>query len=197
MTYTTDDDIAPVTWQPPRALGVILAVLAAAGLVAACFSHRWLITDQLGYSPLQVERCSPDCTRSSNFQVFETASKLPFEEDRVARAFPVAGAVAFAALLLGAAGLLVAAGIAAANRHPDLPVAPTTLSLVGIMLGLISGCVFVGTRPGAPGSVALSWSFWLFGLGAVTGIAATHLLARQIRPRDPDLLHDAMNLDQF
>jgi hypothetical protein len=197
VTYTTDDEIAPLRWQPPRALGVIVAVLAAAGLVVACFSHRWLRTEEIGYSPLEAERCSPACSRSSNFQLFETAKKLPFEEDRVARAFPIAGAVSFAALLLAAAGLLVAAGIAAANRHPDLPISPTTISLVGLMLGLISGCVFVGTRPGAPGSVALSWSFWLFGLGAVAGITATHLLARQIRPRDPDLLHDAMNLDQF
>jgi hypothetical protein len=35
------------------------------------------------------------------------------------------------------------------------------------------------------------------GIGSVTGIAGARLLARQIRPVDPDLLHDAMNPDRF
>ena len=198
MTYTTDDDIAPVTRPPPRALGVTLAAVAAGCLVVACFSHRWLVATnraEAGYSPLEYQQCTPACAASSNFQVFRSTLNYPFEEDRVSRAFPVAGAIAFIALGVAVAGLVTAAAIAAADRRPDLPVSPTTFALLGLMIGLLSGCVFVGTKP--PGSLGVSWGFLAFGVGAVTGIAATYLLARQIRPRDPDLLHDAMNLDQF
>jgi len=198
VTYATDDEIGPATWQPPRALGLTLAVAATGCLVTACFSHHWLIaTDRpgAGYSPLEYQQCAPACTTSSNFQVFKSTIDYPFDEDHISRGFPVSGAVAFIALMVAAAGLLTTAAIAFAHQRPDLPMSPTTVALVGLLIGLISGCVFVGTKP--PGSLGVSWGFLAFGVGAVTGIAATYLLARQIRPRDPDLLHDAMNLDQF
>ncbi|MGH9883906.1 MAG: hypothetical protein ACREBE_00135, partial [bacterium] len=66
-----------------------------------------------------------------------------------------------------------------------------------IMIGLISGCVFVATKPGDVGTVGVAWSFWAFGIGSVAGIAGAQLLAKQIRPADPDLLQDAMNPDRF
>lgn len=200
MSAADDSTSAAAVRPPPRAIGIGLALIASGCLLTACFSHRWLANHyrgDLGYSPIEYQQCNAGCVTFSNFQIFEIASHSTFNDERIGRAFPIAGAIAFGALLCACAGLLVAAGLAAAGRHPDLPVAPTTIALLGLMIGLVSGCVFVATKPGAVGAVALSWSFWAFGFGAVTGIAATHLLARQIRPADPDLLHDAMNLDQF
>jgi hypothetical protein len=181
-------------------VGIVLALVAAALLVAACFSHRWLANRHLGnfgYSPLSFEQCGAGCETVSNFQVAEIASDSPFDEKRVSAAFPVAGLITFIVLLVAAAGLVLSAGIAAANRRPNLPISPTTFGLLGIMIGLISGCVFVATKPGGVGAVGVAWSFWAFGIGSVAGIAGAQLLARQIRPSDPDLLHDAMNPDQF
>src|SRR4029079_18473807 len=69
-----DDDIAPITRPPPRALGIVLALAAAALLVAACFSHRWLANKHLGdfgYSPLAFQQCGARCEVISNFQVAE------------------------------------------------------------------------------------------------------------------------------
>jgi hypothetical protein len=195
-----DDDIAPITRQPPRALGIVLALASAALLVAACFSHRWLANKHLGdfgYSPLTFQQCGARCEAISNFQVAEIASDSPFEENRVSAAFPVTGLITFIVLLVAAAGLVVAAGIAAAHGRPNLPISPTTFALLGIMIGLISGCVFVATKPGGVGAVGIAWSFWAFGIGSVAGIAGAQLLARQIRPADPDLLQDAMNPDRF
>jgi hypothetical protein len=196
----TDDDTGPAERPAPRALGVALALVAAGCLVAACFSHRWLANRHLGdfgYSPLSFQDCHAGCQTVSNFQAAETANDSPFDEQRVSAAFPVAGVATFIALLLAAAGLLVAAALAAAGRTPDLPVSPTTVALLGLMLGLITGCVFVATKPGAVGAVGVAWGFWAFGIGSVAGIAGAQLLARQIRPPDPDLLHDAMNPDAF
>jgi hypothetical protein len=228
---TFDDDIAPAPREPPQALSVLLAIMAAGCLIAACFSHHWLANRRvadlgysprsfqdaarhrgdaarhrgdeerrvadLGYSPLSFQICMPSCTTISNFQVAESADDLPFEEDRVSRAFPIAGLLTFVVLLIAAGGLLVAAGIAAANKRPNLPVSPTTFALLGLMIGLVTGCVFVATKPGEVGAVGVSWGFWAFGIGSVVGITGALLLARQIRPSDPDLLHDAMNPDQF
>lgn len=195
-----EDDVAPLTRPPPRALGIALALAAAGLLVAACFSHRWLANKHLGnfgYSPLTFQQCGATCETLSNFQIYDIASDSPFAESRVSSAFPVAGIITFIVLLVAAAGLVVSAGIAAAGGRPNLPISPTTFALLGIMIGLISGCVFVATKPGGVGAVGVAWSFWAFGAGAVTGIAAAQLLAKQIRPSDPDLLQDAMNPDQF
>ena len=191
---------SPPVGAPARFLGIALALIAAGCLIAACFSHRWLANrhlGDLGYSPLFYADCRSTCQVVSNFQVYDNAAKLPFAEDRVARVFPLAGAATFALLLIAAAGLLAAAAIAAAGRRPDLPVSPTTIALLGVMLGLLTGCVFVATKPGAVGLVGVGWSFWAFGLGSVAGIAGAQLLAKQLRPADPDLLHDAMNPDRF
>jgi len=195
-----DDDIAPTARQPPRALGIVLALASAALLVAACFSHRWLANKHLGdfgYSPLSFQQCGARCEAISNFQVYDIASDSPFEENRVSGAFPIAGLLTFIALLVAAAGLVLGAGISAAGAHPNLPISPTTFALLGIMIGLISGCVFVATKPGGVGAVGVAWSFWAFGIGSVAGIAGAQLLAKQIRPADPDLLQDAMNPDRF
>jgi hypothetical protein len=195
-----DDEVGPAIPEPPRAAGIALALAAAACLVAACFSHRWLANPQrgdLGYSPLALQSCGASCTAISNFQVIKNTQDSPFADDRASRVFPIAGLIAFVALLIAAAGLVAAAGLAAAGRRPDLPISPTTFALLGCMIGLVSGCVFVATRPGPVGAVGVSWSFWAFGIGAVAGLAGAQLLARQIRPRDPDLLHDAMNPEQF
>ncbi len=194
------DETAATARPPPRMLGVLLAIVAAACLVAACFSHRWLANRHLGdfgYSPLAFQECGATCETTSNFQIADIASDSPFEENRVSPAFPIAGLLTFVVLLVAAAGLVASAALAAASKRPDLPVSPTTFALLGIMIGLISGCVFVATKPGGVGVVGVAWSFWAFGIGSVTGIAGAQLLARQIRPPDPDLLHDAMNPDQF
>jgi hypothetical protein len=194
------DRIAPLSRPMPAWLGPALAVIAAGCLVAACFSHRWLANrhyGDFGYAPLSFQTCLATCTTITNFQVAEGTQHSAFAEDRVALAFPVAGLVTFIVLLAAAVGLIVAAALAVMKRRPELPISPTTVALLGLMIGLISGCVFVATKPGGVGAVGVAWSFWAFGIGAVAGIAAAQLLARQIRPADPDLLHDAMNPEQF
>jgi len=60
------------------------------------------------------------------------------------------------------------------------------------------GVVYSSPRSsGGVGAVGVAWGFWPFGIGAVAGISSARLLAKQIRPPDPDLLHDAMNADPF
>ena len=199
-TPPEDDETAPAPRDLPRAVTVLLAVVAAGCLVAACFSHDWLTNRHVGdfgYSPLSYRDCRLTCTTISNFQLAENVDLFSFEVHRIPRVFPITGLATFVALLVAAAGLLLAAGLALANKRPDLPVSPTTFTLLGLLIGLVTGCVFVATKPGAVGAVGVDWSFWAFGIGSVAGIAAAQMLARQIRPVDPDLLHDAMNADRF
>jgi len=196
-----EDDEVRLTTKTPPWLGQALALVAVAALLAACFSHRWLANKyagDLGFSPLSYQECyGDDCRTQSNFEVIEKFNENYFEEAHASMAFPVCGVVAFGALLLACVGLLGAAGFAFAKKHSTLPISPATVALLGIMFGMIAGCVFVATKPGGVGAVGVGWGFWAFGIGSVAGIVAAQLLAKQIRPPDPDLLHDAMNPDQF
>jgi hypothetical protein len=66
------------------------------------------------------------------------------------------------------------------------PIAPTTIALLGVMIGLITGCVFIATKPGPTGMVGVGLSFWIFGVGCVMGIAAAQMMAKVNRPPDPE-----------
>lgn len=122
----------------------------------------------------------------------------PMNRDRyTSSAFSLAGWIAFATSLVAAAGLIIAAAMALARKQKQLPVSPASVAVLGVLGALISGCVFVATKPGPAAFVGVDVGFWAFGIGAVVGIIGAQMLAKQIRPPDPDLLADAMDPDEF
>jgi hypothetical protein len=52
---------------------------------------------------------------------------------------------------------------------------------------MVTGCVFVATKPDAIEGVGVGWTFGVFGVGLVLGLAAVFPLNRQIRPIDEEL----------
>jgi len=113
--------------------------------------------------------------------------------------FPVVGIITLVAAFVAAAGLIVGAVLALARQRRELPIMPTTIAVIGLALGIITSCIFVATKPDvfnyaamlAPHApledIIVSWSFILFGGGAVMGLAAVFPLNRQIRPIDVEL----------
>ncbi len=187
-----------------RWLAIAVAIGAAAALIAACLGDRWLENAPDRFGLLEYRRCAADtCVTGSNLELVRflneaadeileaNATRPPHEHlpvpARPPSAFATAGIVALVTLGLAAASLLVAAALALARRRYDLPVAPTTASLVGLMLGIPAGCVFVATQPLKEHTLFTSgWSFWAFAIGAVGGLAATFMIQREIRPVDPE-----------
>ncbi len=98
------------------------------------------------------------------------------------RTFVITGWITSVALWLGVLALLAAIGLTLAKAAPNLPVAPTTLAFLSLSVAIISGCVFVATKPGGTGMLGIGWAFWIFAAGAVAGIMASMLLARANRP---------------
>ena len=132
----------------------------------------------------------------------QTVSDLDYQikafadEHVTSGAFPIFGWLAFGSCLLTALSLAVAVGLVATKKRPDLPIMPTTTALLGLMVALVTGCVFVATKPGGPGFVGVSFGFWGYGIGAVVGIGATLMLNRSLKPIDDELV-DPMNADDF
>ena len=192
-----------------RPLAASLCAAAAACLLFAAFSHTWLSNaNRYGESGMGL-RSNYDCATSwvgedrlssetrqqcvwlSNQQLVAKWRELGVNAARfTSSAFVPAGWITFIVALLAALGLVTAAVLGALKRPVTWPMAPTTIALLGVMIGLISGCVFVATKPGPAGTVGVGLSFWIFGVGCVVGIAGAQLMAKVNRPPDPDLIDE-------
>lgn len=194
-----------------RMIGILLALVAGAALAYAAVSRQWLangnVYEQISFGLRDMTQCGnafgeQDCDHYTNAGFVEHLRDVNEASGRergldASGAFAPMGWITLVASLLAALGLWAAAALAIAGKKPDLPMSPPTLALLGIIVGIITGCVFIATKPGPVGFVGAGLTFWVFGGGCVLGIAAAQMLAKVNRPPDPDLMHDAMNADEF
>ncbi len=189
----------PPPKKDTRMLGIGLAVVAAVLLAFAGFSRMWVgRPDGIGFGPMGCTQCNLTGSGDlSNAAFMEMLRGTGIDEKLTSGTFAPMGWATFVLCLIAALGLLAAAALAFKRKRPDLPMAPTTAALLAIMIALITGCVFIATKPGGPGFVGVAMGFWAFGIGAVMGIAAAQMLAKINRPIDPDLLDGAMDPDRY
>jgi len=186
-----------------RLIGLGLAIVAAALLTFSALSKAWIANPKLGISfgPRGCQQCcyligdtSAECSLSNASFVESMRAMAKRLGDE--KAMPTSGAFApmgWATLVLclvSTVGLLATSALAFAKKRPALPISPASVALLGLMGALIAGCVFVATKPGPGGFVGIAVGFWTFGIGTVAGIAGAQMLARHIRPIDPDLPED-------
>jgi hypothetical protein len=95
------------------------------------------------------------------------------------RATAMLAPIAALALLCGCS--LLKSNVPQEQVYVLRPMAPTTIALLSLLVGMISGCVFVA-QARAIGTVG--WTFWVFGVATVLGIVAAQGLAR-FKPGDP------------
>lgn len=151
------------------------------------------------FTPYDIPGEDPLCASLSTAEFNRVIGELDgLNRDKyTSGAFSTAGWIAFVACLVAAAGLITAAALVFARKQKQLPVSPASIALLGIFGALVAGCIFAATKPGPPGMMGVDVGFWAFGIGCVTGIIGSQLLAKQLRPPDPDLLADAMDPDEF
>jgi len=190
-----------------RLIGIVLALVAGSAMIYAAVTKQWLANgneyEQISFGLRDMSQCGSafgekDCDHYSNGEFVQHMNE--FGETAAinnSAVFAPMGWITLVTCLLAALGLLGAAALAIANKKPELPMTPSTLALLAIIIGIITGCVFIATKPGPAGFVGAGLSFWVFGGGCVLGIAAAQMLAKVNRPLDPDLMSDAMNADDF
>ncbi len=142
---------------------------------------------------------APECREISTTEFNEEIGEAAhLDRDRyTSGAFSHAGWIAFGTCLLSAAALLAAAGMAFLRIKKDLAVSPASVALLGLLGAMVSGCVFIATKPGPAGMLGVDLGFWAFGAGTVLGILGAQLLAKEIRPPDEDLLEGAIDPAEF
>jgi len=184
-----------------RMFAAALGLGAAACFAYAAFSLHWLINasvDVMFGLRTNLTCVNDHCDPTTNSAFVDTIKQMSGSSpDMASDAFAPLGWATTVTCLLAALGLAAGAGLALAKKRPMLPISPSTISLLAIMAGLITGCVFVATKPGDPGFVGVGLGFWIFGIASVGGIAGAQLLAKVNRAPDPDLMADAMNPDDF
>ena len=183
--------LAPPKPKRPRLNAIIVGAIAAALLIFAAFSKQWLgnPSTDIGFGPMGCTDCcnsmvtlvqDTHCGMSNSAFVEMVRAADPDRADEMTSgAFAPMGWVTFGLCLLAGLALLAAAGLAYRNKRSALPVRVAWLSLVG---ALITGMVFVATKPGGPGFVGVAMGFWAFSAGTVGGIVAARLLAKRHAP---------------
>jgi hypothetical protein len=173
--------------------------VAATLLTAACLSKRWLANgsgpDSISYGLIRFTECIDGAcqTHPSNVEPNALTRRVPREE--LSPTFPLAGWTTLGASALAIAALVTCALIGLFRRRLALPIAPSSLALLGLLVAMVAGSLFIATKPGGLGRVGVDWSFVVFSAAVVIGIIAAQRIAKEIRPIDPELeaLEQMMN----
>jgi hypothetical protein len=171
-----------------KVLTAVLAFASVAALVLANLSGEWMTAHDdyssgaFGLRTMQICAADADhaCETESNSQFVDEVNAGGGNATSV---FVYAGWTATFAMWIAAGALAAAAGLMLAGRFVTRPIALTTIALLALAVGLISGVVFVAEKPSphlGPGTAC-----FLFAGGELAGIIATILIAR-IRPPDWD-----------
>ncbi len=200
-------DLDPKPKKDNRQLAIGLAIAAAALLIFSAFSRAWVERPGfgdagIGFGPMGCHDCGMIVGKSGNLSNGEFVSAMREQlgsegAKHTSGAFAPMGWATFGLSLLAGLALLWGAFVTYQNKRPELPISPPSIALLTLMLGMITACVFVATKPGGPGFVGVSLGFWAFAGGLVGGIIGAQMIAKLIRPVDPDLLDGAMNPDSY
>lgn len=185
--------------RPPRdhrmiAIGLCIAAIVCFGYAA--FSHRWLENTQggvsAGVSLIGFEVCSfEECQSISNFaMIAELKKNTPRRQEPPSGMFAPAGVITMGLSLLSVIALGGSVFLAWKRKRLALRVPTTSIALLAIMGALLTGCLFIAKKPGGEtgyDAVGVGPSFWAFAIACVAGIAGAQMLAKYIKPIDPDL----------
>jgi amino acid transporter len=187
-------NLEPVPEDPVKKRRIAVGVAAAAvvALAISLFGGHWLApADPLqgGMGLRGYKICFNDsCESRGNKELIDDWNESN-RSDKKSPVFWVAGyvtlgAIVLAIALLGAAALLVSRGRFYLGRS----LAPTGLALLLLFVALIAGMIFVATNPtkGTAIQLGVGWTFWLFGVGVVTGIVGAQML-NKFKPADFNL----------
>jgi len=181
-----------------RLLAIGLALLAAGCFLFSAFSKRWLYNsadqDEFGFGLRSAWACGDyregrECMEwgpSQYEELFYRAGVSGEKQKQTSAAFVPCGWVTFVGCLLAGLSLLVGAGLALGNKKPDLKIAPTTIAVLATAISLITGCIYVATKPGPGGVVGVGITFIVFGAGVVLAMASAPMLAKVNSPPDID-----------
>ena len=199
---TNFDGSGNVVKKDNRLLAAVLVIVAIAGLAFAMVSKRWLANTagrgEMGFGLLSFSACvdaseeyniKAHCESQSNAEIVTTVQEA---HGTASGAFPIFGYITLVAIGVTVLSLLATLPFAIRKQADaqamleKLPIAPTSLALLTMFVALITGCVFVATKPGGVGAVGVGWGFWAFGVAVITGMTGAIMIGKQLGPKASD-----------
>ncbi len=169
---------AELKTRPIRAAAIAAASVSACLLVYASISLAWLRSsdpdDASGFGLRTFRACVGElCEQLSIADMAAIVDAKP--------AIVKVGWIVSIGAWLGAAALLLSAGLAVFGRFVFRPIAPTTIAVMSCGGTLVAACVFAAVNPARP-LYQVGPGFWLGAAGAIGGVLASIFIARQRTP---------------
>ncbi|HRC58366.1 MAG: hypothetical protein IPI49_28155 [Myxococcales bacterium] len=180
-------EVATPPGRPLPVTSIVLCLVAATLLAAVCMSKRWLANgnDQVtvSYGLIRNTECREGrCLTRPNSELPVLLQTHPPEA--ISPAFVPAGMATLGASALAIVCLVICALLALGRSRLQLPISPASLALLGLLVAIVAGSVFIATKPGMRNRVGVDWSFVVFGVAVVTGIAAAQRISAELRQDD-------------
>ncbi|HUQ02552.1 MAG TPA: hypothetical protein VM261_08665 [Kofleriaceae bacterium] len=166
----------------------VVCIVAAVLVLVPCLGLKWMKAGRGldgGVSLLFVH--PPNSSSESNLDEIDIVNNQAFsDKDKILGTYAYAGIATLFFAVVAAGALGAAGGLAFKDKFIRTPVALTTVALLALCLSLICGCVFLGAMPKFWFGGGVSWPFFLYGVGNVTGLAGAQMLAKAYSEvRDP------------
>ncbi len=176
-----------------RKIAMGLAFASAVMILATLFTHNWLRAPDpidAGFGLMSLQVCQEGaCQSKSNKAVIAEFNQDAYsDKDKKGPAFWIAGYATLGFGLLAAISLVVAGVTLGQGKLMMKPVAPTSTAMIFLFLALITACVYVASNPSRGNfwlQMGVGWSFWVFGIAVVVGIAAVPMILK-FKPAEPD-----------
>lgn len=164
----------------------VVCIVAAVLVLIPCLNLRWMKAGRgidAGVSLLMVQVGDES---ESNLNAVDEANKYASEKDKILGTFAYAGIATLFFSVIAAGALIWAGVLAFKDKFIRTPVPLTTVALLALCISLICGCVFLGAMPKFAFGGGVSWPFFLYGTGVVTGLTGAQMLAKAYSEvRDP------------
>jgi hypothetical protein len=179
-----DLNLEPVPENPAKKkqIAMIVTGVACLAILVTLFTKHWLApADPLegGMGLRSYSICfQGECEEGTNKALIAEFNERASKSDQKSPIFWIMGYATIITGLLSVGLLIAGVALVAKGKFFLGSVAPTSLALLSLFLTLILACVFVATNPtkGSAMQLGVGWSFWLFGVGVVTGIVGAQML---------------------
>jgi hypothetical protein len=172
----------------------VVCIVAAVLVLVPCLGLRWMKAPKGVDAGISLLFVSVRGESESNLNVVDKYNEgvesfneyAERKQDTILGTFAYAGIATLFFAVVSAGALATAGGMAFKDKFVRTPIPLTTVAIMALCISLICGCVFLGAIPQGivPGNV--SWPFFLYGVGVVTGLAGAQMLGKAYSEvRDP------------
>jgi hypothetical protein len=155
----------------------VVCLVAAVLVLLPCLGFQWIKGARGARGGVSLVFVSDGHESVSNLNAVDQINEYASDKNKIIGTYAYAGiATLFFAVI--AAGALAWAGVLAfKDKFIRTPIPLTTVALLALCISLICGCVFLGAMPNLV-SGGVSWPFFLYGVGVVTGLYGAQALGK-------------------